>query len=135
METKEVKKKKDFKKSVKKRRNILSGVVSVQATFNNTIITVADANGNVISWSSTGKKGFRGSKKATPYAAQVATTDAIERAKEFGFQTADVKIVGAGVGRDAVLRALQVSGIVMTSIEDRTYLPHNGCRPPKRRRV
>jgi small subunit ribosomal protein S11 len=126
---------KAIKKTTKKKRNILSGIVSIQATFNNTIVTVSDSNGNVISWSSTGKKGFKGSKKATPYAAQVTTSDAVEKAKEYGLQTAIVRIVGGGVGRESALRMLQNSGILITSIEDRTYLPHNGCRSPKRRRV
>lgn len=118
----------------KKKRNILMGIVSIQATFNNTIISVSDLQGNVISWSSAGKMGFKSSKKSTPYAAQVATTDAIERAKEYGLQTAKVQLVGPGVGREASLRVLQGSNIVVTSIEDMTYHPHNGCRPPKRRR-
>jgi small subunit ribosomal protein S11 len=123
------------KKVAKKKRNILSGMISIQATFNNTLITVADTQGNVISWSSSGKMGFKGSKKSTPYAAQVATNDAVEKAKEYGLQTAKVQIVGAGVGRESALRMLQGSNIVITNIEDMTYLPHNGCRPPKRRRV
>lgn len=118
----------------KKKRNILMGLISVQATFNNTIISVSDLQGNVISWSSAGKMGFKGSKKSTPYAAQIATSDAIEKAKEYGLQTAKVKLVGPGVGREASLRMLQGSNILVTSIEDATYHPHNGCRPPKRRR-
>ncbi len=118
----------------KKKRNILMGLISIQATFNNTIVSVSDLQGNVISWSSAGKMGFKGSKKSTPYAAQTATTDAIEKAKEYGLQTAKVHIVGPGVGREASLRVLQGSNIVITSIEDMTYHPHNGCRPPKRRR-
>jgi len=128
--------KKDNKKNVlkKKRRNILSGVVSVQATFNNTIVTVSDTNGNVISWSSSGKMGFKGSKKSTPFAAQKAVSDAIDKAKEYGLQSAKIQINGTGVGRDASLRSLVGSGITITSIEDLTYCPHNGCRPPKRRR-
>lgn len=118
----------------KKKRNILMGMISIQATFNNTIVTVSDLQGNVISWSSAGKMGFKGSKKATPYAAQTATTDAVEKAKEYGLQTAKVQLVGPGVGREASLRVLQGSNIVITSIEDMTYYPHNGCRAPKRRR-
>ena len=118
----------------KKKRNILVGIISIQASFNNTIVSVSDTQGNVISWSSAGKMGFKGSKKSTPYAAQTATSDAVEKAKEFGLQTAKVQLVGPGVGRESALRILQGSGIVITSIEDLTYHPHNGCRPPKRRR-
>ncbi|MDR2527244.1 MAG: 30S ribosomal protein S11 [Rickettsiales bacterium] len=123
------------KKVSKKKRNVLSGVISIQATFNNTIVSVSDAVGNVISWSSAGKMGFRGSKKSTPYAAQITTNDAVEKAKEYGLQVASVKVIGGGVGRESALRVLLGSNIVVTSVEDRTYLPHNGCRPPKRRRV
>jgi len=125
-----------IKKTVvnKKKRNILMGLISIQATFNNTIISVSDLQGNVISWSSAGKMGFKGSKKSTPYAAQTATADAVERAKEYGLQTAKVQLVGPGVGREASLRVLQGSNIVVTSIEDMTYHPHNGCKPAKRRR-
>ena len=123
------------KNSVNKRkRNILMGLVSIQSSFNNTIVSVSDVQGNVISWSSAGKMGFKGSKKSTPYAAQMATFNAIEKAKEYGLQTAKVQIVGPGVGRESALRVLQGSGILITSIEDMTYFPHNGCRPPKRRR-
>ena len=118
----------------KKKRNILMGLISIQATFNNTIVSVSDLQGNVISWSSAGKMGFKGSKKSTPYAAQVATTDAVEKAKEYGLQKAKVNLFGPGVGREASLRVLQGSNIIITNIEDKTYHPHNGCRPPKRRR-
>jgi len=118
----------------RKKRNILMGLISIQATFNNTIVSVSDLQGNVISWSSAGKMGFKGSKKSTPYAAQMATNDAVEKAKEYGLQTAKVQLVGPGVGREASLRVLQGSNIVITSIEDMTYYPHNGCRAPKRRR-
>ncbi|GMO59304.1 MAG: 30S ribosomal protein S11 [Rickettsiales bacterium] len=128
-------KKNSVKRSAKRKRNILAGVISIQASFNNTIVTVADVQGNVISWSSAGKMGFRGSKKSTPYAAQVATNDAVEKAKEYGFQTAKVQVIGGGVGRESALRILLNSNIVVTTIEDLTYLPHNGCRAPKRRRV
>jgi len=121
-------------KANRKKRNILNGMIFIQAGFNNTIITVTDMSGNAIAWSSNGKMGFKGSKKSTPYAAQVATLSALEKAKEFGLQTAQIKVVGAGVGRESALRAMIGSGIIITSIEDRTYLPHNGCRPPKRRR-
>ena len=118
----------------KKRRSVAKGVAHIKATFNNTIVSITDEGGNVISWSSAGKMGFKGSKKSTPYAAQTATTDAIEKAKEYGLQTAKVQLVGPGVGREASLRVLQGSNIVITSIEDLTYYPHNGCRPPKKRR-
>ncbi len=118
----------------KKKRNILVGIISIQSTFNNTIISVSDLQGNVISWSSAGKMGFKGSKKSTPYAAQVATTDAVEKAKEYGLQSAKVNLLGPGVGREASLRVLQGSNIAVISIQDNTYHPHNGCRPPKRRR-
>lgn len=118
----------------RKRRNIILGLISIQATFNNTIISVSDLQGNVISWSSAGKMGFKGSKKSTPYAAQVAASNAVEKAKEYGLQTAKVQLVGPGVGREASLRVLQESNVIITSIEDMTYHPHNGCRPPKRRR-
>jgi small subunit ribosomal protein S11 len=109
----------------KKKKNILTGVVHVCATFNNTIVSITDLQGNLICWSSAGKHGFKGSRKATPYAAQVATQHAVTAAKEFG----------PGVGREASLRALQATDINVTSIVDNTYHPHNGCRPAKRRRV
>lgn len=119
----------------RKKRNIASGVVHIYATFNNTIISIADLQGNIICWSSAGKHGFKGSRKATPYAAQVATQSAVEAAKECGLQTVVVEIIGPGVGREASLRALQAANINVTSIVDKTYHPHNGCRPAKRRRV
>jgi small subunit ribosomal protein S11 len=119
----------------KKRKNILNGVIHVYASFNNTIISISETNGNIICWSSAGKHGFKGSRKATPYAAQVATQHAVNIAKECGLQNAVVEIRGPGVGREASLRAIQVSGIIVSSIKDITYLPHNGCRPAKRRRV
>ncbi|MDR3290497.1 MAG: 30S ribosomal protein S11 [Rickettsiales bacterium] len=125
----------NVKKIAKKKRNVLAGIISIQASFNNTIVSVADTQGNVISWSSAGKMGFRGSKKSTPYAAQVATNEAVEKAKECGLQTAKVQVLGGGVGRESALRILLGSNIVVTSIEDLTHLPHNGCRAPKRRRV
>lgn len=118
----------------KKKRNIVNGHISILATFNNTIVSVSDTQGSVIAWSSSGKMGFKGSKKSTPYAAQVTSSDAIEKAKEYGLQTATVAVRGPGVGRESALRALQSSGIVVLSIVDNTYYPHNGCRPPKRRR-
>jgi len=123
------------KTSAKKKKNIVNGVVHVCATFNNTIISITDVQGNLICWSSAGKHGFKGSRKATPYAAQVATQSAVEVAKECGLQSADVEIIGPGVGREASLRALQAANINVTSIVDKTYHPHNGCRPAKRRRV
>ena len=118
----------------KKKRNIVNGHISILATFNNTIVSISDSQGNVIAWSSSGKMGFKGSKKSTPYAAQVVCSDAIEKAKEYGLQTASVAVRGPGVGRESALRALQNSGVVVISIVDNTYYPHNGCRPPKRRR-
>lgn len=119
----------------KKKRNIVVGVVNILASFNNTIVSISDTQGNIISWSSSGKMGFKGSRKSTPYAAQLVTTNAIEKAKEYGFQTANVVVRGPGVGRESALRALQGSGVSVISITDNTYHPHNGCRPPKRRRM
>jgi small subunit ribosomal protein S11 len=129
------KEKKTSKSANKKKKNILNGVIHVYASFNNTIITVSDMNGNVISWSSSGKHGFKGSRKSTPYAAQVATQHVIGIAKEYGLQNAIVEIKGPGAGREACLRAIQSTGINISIIKDITYLPHNGCRPAKRRRV
>jgi small subunit ribosomal protein S11 len=123
------------KTSSKKKKSIINGVVHVFASFNNTIISISDTNGNIICWSSAGKHGFRGSRKATPYAAQVATTHAINFAKECGLQNVLVEIKGPGVGREASLRAIQAAGVNVTLITDITYHPHNGCRPAKRRRV
>ena len=124
------------KKTVsKKKKSILNGVVHVYASFNNTIISITDTQGNIICWSSAGKHGFKGSRKATPYAAQIATQSAVDAAKECGLQNVTVEIKGPGVGREASLRAIQAAGIVVTTIIDRTYHPHNGCRPAKRRRV
>jgi len=123
------------KTSSKKKKSIVNGVVHVFASFNNTIISISDTNGNIICWSSAGKHGFRGSRKATPYAAQVATTHAINFAKECGLQNVLVEIKGPGVGREASLRAIQAAGVNVTLITDITYHPHNGCRPAKRRRV
>lgn len=120
--------------SSKRRRNIVVGTVNILASFNNTIVSISDSQGNVIAWSSSGKMGFKGSRKSTPYAAQMVAANAIEKAKEYGFQTATVVVRGPGVGRESALRALQGSGISVISITDNTYHPHNGCRPPKRRR-
>lgn len=123
------------KRVSKKKRVVTNGIVKVCATFNNTIISITDLKGDTLCWSSAGKNGFKGSRKATPYAAQVATQQAVDIAKSFGLQTVSVEISGPGVGREASLRALQASDINVTSIIDNTYHPHNGCRPPKRRRV
>jgi len=128
-------KKKQIKQSSKKKKNITSGVIHIYATFNNTIVSITDNSGNLICWSSTGKHGFKGSRKATPYAAQVTAQNAIDIAKEHGLQNASVLIRGPGVGREASLRAIQGSDISISIIKDITHNPHNGCRPPKRRRV
>lgn len=117
------------------RKNISSGIAHVSSTFNNTMITITDAQGNTISWSSAGTMGFKGSRKSTPYAAQVAAEDAGKKAQEHGIQTLEVNVRGPGSGRESALRALQSVGITITSIRDTTPIPHNGCRPPKRRRV
>jgi len=128
-------KEKKVKSSSKKKKNVLNGVIHVFASFNNTIISISEPNGNIICWSSAGKHGFKGSRKATPYAAQVATQYAVGIAKECGLQNAVVEIRGPGVGREASLRAIQAAGINVSVIKDITYLPHNGCRPAKSRRV
>jgi len=119
----------------RERKNIASGVAHVNATFNNTMITISDAQGNTISWSSAGAQGFKGSRKSTPYAAQMAAEDAGNKAKEHGVQTLEVEVKGPGSGRESALRALQAVGLNITSIRDVTPIPHNGCRPRKRRRV
>jgi small subunit ribosomal protein S11 len=119
----------------RERKNITSGVAHVSATFNNTMITITDAQGNAISWSSAGSQGFRGSRKSTPYAAQVAAEDAGKKAMEHGMKTLAVLVRGPGSGRESALRALQAVGFTITSIRDVTPIPHNGCRPRKRRRV
>ena len=117
------------------RKNISSGVVHVNSSFNNTMVTITDAQGNAISWSSAGTMGFKGSRKSTPYAAQVAAEDAAKKAQAHGLQTVEVNVRGPGSGRESALRALQAAGLTITSIRDTTPIPHNGCRPPKRRRV
>jgi len=117
------------------RKNISSGVVHVNSSFNNTMVTISDAQGNTISWSSAGAMGFKGSRKSTPYAAQVVAEDAAKKAQEHGLQTVEVNVRGPGSGRESALRALQAAGLTITSIRDTTPIPHNGCRPPKRRRV
>ena len=119
----------------RERKNITSGVAHVNASFNNTMITITDAQGNSIAWSSSGTMGFKGSRKSTPYAAQVAAEDAGKKAMEHGVRTIEVEVKGPGSGRESALRALQAVGFQITSIRDVTPIPHNGCRPPKRRRV
>ncbi len=121
------------KKRVKK--NVATGVVYINATFNNTMITITDASGNVLSWSSAGARGFKGSRKSTPFAAQVAAGDAAAKAMEHGLKTVSVLVKGPGSGRESALRALSSAGLKVTTIRDVTPIPHNGCRPPKRRRV
>ena len=122
---------------VKKRekKNITNGVVHVNSTFNNTMVTITDVQGNTVSWSSSGLMGFKGSRKSTPYAAQLAAEDAGKKASEHGLKNVDVEVCGPGSGRESALRALQSIGFNITSIKDVTPIPHNGCRPPKRRRV
>ncbi len=119
----------------RERKNITSGVAHVSATFNNTMITITDAQGNAMAWSSAGSQGFKGSRKSTPYAAQVAAEDAGKKAMEHGMKTLAVLVRGPGSGRESALRALQAVGFTITSIRDVTPIPHNGCRPRKRRRV
>ena len=119
----------------KERKNIIAGVAHVAATFNNTVITITDAQGNTIAWSSAGTQGFKGSRKSTPYAAQVAAEDAGKKAREHGMETLEIEVSGPGSGRESALRALQAVGFYVTSIKDVTPIPHNGCRPRKRRRV
>ena len=124
-----------FKSKKKIKRNITSGIAYVYSTFNNTIISIADESGNVISWSSAGSKGFKGSRKSTPYAAQVAADHAGEKAYEQGLRSLSVQVKGPGSGRETALRSLQSRGFKITSIKDTTPMPHNGARPPKKRRV
>ena len=119
----------------RERKNITSGVAHVNASFNNTMITITDAQGNTIAWSSSGMQGFKGSRKSTPYAAQMAAEDAGRKAMEHGMRTLEVEVKGPGAGRESALRALQTVGFTIMSIRDVTPIPHNGCRPPKRRRV
>lgn len=126
-------KKKTFKK--KEKKHVTSGVVHIQATFNNTMVTIADTNGNVISWSSSGSLGFRGSRKGTPFAAQQAAQKAAHAARDQGLRTVDVRVKGPGSGRESAIRALATAGLEVRSIKDATPIPHNGCRPPKKRRV
>jgi small subunit ribosomal protein S11 len=119
----------------RERKNIASGVAHVNASFNNTMITITDVQGNAIAWSSSGSQGFRGSRKSTPFAAQVAAEDAGKKAQEHGMKTLEVEVKGPGSGRESALRALQTVGFTITAIRDVTPIPHNGCRPRKRRRV
>ena len=122
-------------KAKKVKKNVPSGMAFIQATFNNTIVTISDPQGNVLSWSSSGSKGFRGSRKSTPFAAQVAAQDAAEKAAEHGVRSLGVLVKGPGAGREAAIRSLQSSGMRITMIRDITPVPHNGCRPAKKRRV
>ena len=119
----------------KEKRSVPAGIIHIQSTFNNTVITITDHDGNVIASSSAGRQGFKGSRKSTPFAAQLASQDALKQAMEQGMKTADVRVKGPGIGREAALRALQVEGFSVSVIRDVTPIPHNGCRPPKRRRV
>jgi small subunit ribosomal protein S11 len=119
----------------REKKNIISGVAHVNATFNNTMITISDVQGNAIVWSSAGAQGFKGSRKSTPYAAQMAAEDAGRKAQEHGMKSLEVFVKGPGSGRESALRALQAVGFTITFIKDVTPIPHNGCRPPKRRRV
>ena len=119
----------------RERKNITSGIAHVSATFNNTKITITDVQGNAIAWSSSGSQGFKGSRKSTPYAAQMAAEDVGRKAMEHGMKTLEVNVKGPGSGRESALRALQAVGFTITAIRDVTPIPHNGCRPPKRRRV
>ena len=119
----------------REKKNITSGIAHVSATFNNTMITITDVQGNAISWSSAGSQGFKGSRKSTPYAAQLAAEDAGRKAMEHGMKTLEVNVKGPGSGRESALRALQACGFTITAIRDVTPIPHNGCRPPKKRRV
>ena len=128
-------KKSSYSKKKKIKKNILNGIAYVQSTFNNTIISIADTSGNVISWASAGQKGFKGSRKSTPYAAQIAADSAASKALDFGMKFLSVEVKGPGSGRETALRALQARGFKIISIKDTTPMPHNGSRPPKKRRV
>ena len=128
-------KKSSYSQKKKIKKHILNGIAYVQSTFNNTIISIADTNGNVISWVSAGQKGFKGSRKSTPYAAQIAADSAASKALEYGMKVLSVEVKGPGSGRETALRALQAKGFKIISIKDTTPMPHNGTRPPKKRRV
>ena len=132
---KKVVKKSSYSKKKKVKKSIPNGIAYVQSTFNNTIVSIADSEGNVISWSSAGQKGFKGSRKSTPYAAQIAADSAATKALEYGMKTLMVEIKGPGSGREPALRAFQARGFKILSIKDTTPMPHNGTRPPKKRRV
>lgn len=119
----------------REKKNVPTGIIHIHSTFNNTIVTITDNDGNVIAASSSGRQGFKGSRKSTPFAAQLAAQDALKQAMEHGMRTAEVRVKGPGVGREAAIRALQVDGFTVSAIRDVTPIPHNGCRPPKRRRV
>ncbi|MBN1546303.1 MAG: 30S ribosomal protein S11 [Syntrophaceae bacterium] len=119
----------------KEKKNIPEGIAHIQSTFNNTIVTITDLGGNVISWASAGMQGFKGSRKSTPFAAQMAAEDAVKKAKEHGVRRVQVYVKGPGSGRESALRSLQLAGLTISLIRDVTPIPHNGCRPPKRRRV
>ena len=134
-ETPQKTKKSSYSKKKKGKKNILNGIAYVQSTFNNTIVSIADTNGNVVSWASAGQKGFKGSRKSTPYAAQVAADAAAAKALEVGMKILSVEVKGPGSGRETALRALQARGFKIVSIKDTTPMPHNGTRPPKKRRV
>ena len=127
--------KKKTKTKAKTKRKVTNGVAHVVSSFNNTIISISDENGNVLAWSSAGHKGFKGSRKSTPFAAQIAAEDVGNKAKEYGLKTLRVEVSGPGSGRESALRSLQSVGYIITSIKDVTPIPHNGCRPKKRRRV
>lgn len=129
--------KKGVKTRVKRRerKNIERGQAHIRSTFNNTIVTLSDANGNVLSWASAGQLGFKGSRKSTPFAAQMAAEEAAKKAMEHGLKTVEVFVKGPGAGREAAIRSLQATGLEVSMIKDTTPVPHNGCRPPKRRRV
>ena len=135
MSKEDIKKKSKFKNKKKEKKVITSGKAYVNATFNNTIISITDKSGNVLSWSSAGSKGFKGSRKSTPYAAQVAADDAAVKTADYGLKNIDVEVKGPGSGRETALRALQARGFKILSIKDTSPIAHNGCRPPKRRRV
>ncbi|RPJ19524.1 MAG: 30S ribosomal protein S11 [Desulfobacteraceae bacterium] len=122
-------------KGKREKKSVPSGIIHIQSTFNNTIVTITDNDGNVVASSSAGRQGFKGSRKSTPFAAQLAAQDALRQAMEQGMRTAEVRVKGPGVGREAAIRALQVDGFSVNIIRDVTPIPHNGCRPPKRRRV
>jgi small subunit ribosomal protein S11 len=123
------------KKSKKEKKNVVHGIAHVRATFNNTLVTITDLEGNVVTWASSGSQGFKGSRKGTPFAAQQAASSAAGVARDHGLRSLDIRVKGPGSGRESAIRALQAAGVEIKSIKDVTPIPHNGCRPPKRRRV